>query len=121
MLIDYAVTKKFEQTLNIVDPGRTAIRCTSYETGLDYYIITKTVDGKISLMTFGPVFSDMPNVLDTFFNLNYSKFDFKDEKIKKSISTFVNDPKKQISDLEEITEYEALKLAPNLEMVYNNL
>lgn len=121
MLIDYAVTKKFEQTLNIVDPGRTAIRCSSDLTGLDYYIITKTVDGKISIITFGPVFSDMPNVLDIFFNLNYSKFDFSDKKIEKSISTFVNDPKKQITNLEEITEYEALKLAPNLEMVYNSL
>lgn len=121
MLIDYAVTKKFNETLTIDNPGQTAIRCESMETGFEYYIITKTVDGKVSLMTFGPVFADLPNVLDTFFNLNYWKFDYKDEKIAKTISSFVNDPKKQITGLYEITEYEAFKVVPNLEVVYNNL
>lgn len=126
MLIDYSVTKTFEQTLDIVDPGRTAIRAVAQDGATEYYVVTKTVDGVVTMIRFGPIFPDMPNTImsgsaENNFELYFDQFYYDESAIKKAISKYVNAPMREISLLEEIDDYDALSKIPNMLDTYNNL
>lgn len=118
MLIDYSVTRTFNETIDVVDIGNTCLRCTSDE-GDEYYIITRTLAGKFHMISFGPVID--ADILCNSFNFNYTKIDYKEKKIFKAISNFINDPYKSISNVEEITEYEGLQQLPNIQEAFGNL
>lgn len=119
MLIDYHGVRTFEDTFDIVDPGNTCIRCTSYE-GAEYYIVIRTVAGQINFLSFGPVLPDVTEILVPDFNLSYTKFKWNERKLEKAISSFVNDPKKKISELEEVAEYEGFSTLPQIEQGFMN-
>lgn len=128
MLIDYSVTKTFEQTFDIVDPGRTAIRAVAQDGAAEYYIVTKTVDGIVTMIQFGPIYPDMPNVLvsgggnpENSFTLSFEQFYYSDLVIKKAISKYVNNPNRAIELLEETDDYAALSKIPDMLSMYNSL
>lgn len=57
------------------------------------------------MITFGPIVPDLPTFLKNF-SVNYQKFDYKENIINKNVKSFLNDPKKSITNVEEVTEYE---------------
>lgn len=119
MIIDYSAQKTFAMSLDVVDAGNCCIKCTNID-GCEYYVITKTVYGKVSLITFGPVLPDFPALLEDF-SVSYKKFDYKEQTIQKEISKYMNDPKKKIADAENWTEYEAWQCFPNVEESFNEV
>jgi len=120
MLLDYSVQKTFEQTVDIVDAGNTALRCENNE-GDEFYIITKTVRGKTSILFFGPVTPDMNCSFNPGFDMNFMQLNYDEKKIEKSFSSYVNDPRKKIINIEECTEYEALQEVPDVAAALNNI
>ena len=119
MIIEFSVQKTFNESIDIVDAGNTALRCTSQ--ALDtYYIIIKTIFGKTSIIKFGPIFPDL-EVLANDFNVSYKKIDYKESAIFKEIDKFINDFKKEISTVEEVTEYEAWQDFPPIQKYFENL
>lgn len=104
MIIDYSVQKTFNQSVDIVDPGNTAIMCTN-EKGAEYYMILKTVMGQTSVIAIGPVCSDIPMLLPGF-NIFYNKFEYKEKTIATTLNKFINDGRKEISDVKEVLESE---------------
>lgn len=111
MQINYQVVKEFTQTLDVQDLGETAIRGAN-SAGESYFILTRTSLGKFMMLTFGPTIEDMPEELLPGFSLSYSAMDYSEKKILKLVSAYVNDPMKEISQLEEVSREECVLAAP---------
>jgi hypothetical protein len=119
MIFEYSVQRTFNETIDVVDIGNTALRC--YGKKLDiYYIILKTVMGKTFILKFGPVIPDT-EVLFNDFSVSYKKIDYKENLIEKEVDKFINDYKKEITLVEEITEYEAWQDFPDIHNQFDNV
>lgn len=118
MIFEFSVQKTFNQSIDIVDMGNTALRCTNHLLN-NYYIIIKTIFGKTHILKFGPVCPDIDVLLDGF-STDYKKIDYKEGAIHKEIDKFINDYKKDISTVEEITEYEAWQDFPQIQQLFEN-
>jgi hypothetical protein len=118
MIFEYSVQKTFNESIDVVDIGNTALRC--HGSKLDfYYIILKTILGKVHIMKFGPVMPDI-DVLFSDFSVSYKKIDYKESLIEKEVDKFINDYKKEITLVEEISEYEAWQDFPNIQSQFEN-
>ncbi len=118
MIFEYSVQKTFNESIDVVDIGNTALRC--HGSKLDfYYIILKTIMGKTSILKFGPVMPDI-DVLFNDFTVSYKKIDYKENLIEKEVDKFINDYKKEITLVEEITEYEAWQDFPDIHNQFDN-
>ena len=76
--------------------------------------------GKTSILKFGPVMPDI-DVLFNDFTVSYKKIDYKENLIEKEVDKFINDYKKEITLVEEITEYEAWQDFPDIQNQFNNV
>jgi hypothetical protein len=119
MIFEFAVKKTFNQSIDVVDMGNTALRCTSI-TMLDYYLITRTVLGKTSILKFGPICPDLDMLINDF-TVSYKKLDYKENVVFREIDKFINDFKKEIDSVEEITEYEAWQSFPKIQENFENI
>ena len=119
MIFEFSVQKTFNESIDIVDMGNTALRCTNSQHD-DYYIIIKTIMGKTSILKFGPICPDLEVLLNDF-SVSYKKIDYKENIIYREIDKFINDFKKEISTIEEITEYEAWKDFPAIQQWFENI
>ena len=119
MIFEFSVQKTFNQSIDIVDFGNTALRCKSRNMDY-YYIIIKTVFGKTHFMKFGPVCPDLDSLCDDF-SVSYKKIDYKELAICKEIDKFINDFKKEIEEVEEITEFEAWQDFPGIQQAFDNV
>ena len=119
MIFEYSVQRTFNEAIDVVDIGNTALRCTSSKLD-NYYIILKTIMGKTSILKFGPICPDVEVLLNDF-TVSYKKIDYKEAAIGKEIDKFINDFKKEINTVEEITEYEAWKDFPEIQQWFENV
>jgi hypothetical protein len=119
MIFEFSVQKTFNQSIDVVDMGNTVLRCTSAHM-LDFYIITKTVLGKTHILKFGPVCPDL-EMLVADFAVNYKKIDYKESQLYKEIDKFINDFKKGIESVEEVTDYEAWQDFPQIQQWFDNI
>lgn len=118
MIFEFSVKKTFNESIDVVDAGNTALKCTNQLMD-SYYIITKTVMGKTYILKFGPVCPDIDELLDDF-SVSYKKIDYKESAIYREIEKYINDFKKEISTVEEITEHEAWKDFPLIQQWFEN-
>ena len=119
MVFDFSIQKTFEQSIDIVDMGNTALRCVNNKMD-NYYLIVKTIMGKTYFIKFGPVCPDIDLLLDDF-AVSYKKIDYKESSVYKEIDKFINDFKKEITSIEEITEYEAWEDFPDIHSCFENV
>ena len=119
MIFEFSVQKTFNQSIDIVDAGNTALVCTNNKLE-NYYLITKTVLGKTSILKFGPIWPDL-DVLVNDFSVQYKKIDYKESLIHKEIDKFINDFKKDINSIEEATEYEVWEDFPDIKQYFENV
>ena len=119
MIFEYSATRTFNEMIDIVDIGNTALRCIGSK-GEEYYIILKTVMGKVYIIKFGPVCPDI-DLLIPDFAVSYKKIDYKESLLEKEIDKFINDGKKGINLIEEITEYEAWQAFPDIHQCFENV
>lgn len=118
MIFEYSVQKVCNESIDVVDIGNTALRCTNSRLD-NYYIILKTTMGKTSILKFGPVCPDVEVLLNDF-TASYKKIDYKETSICKEIDKFINDFRKEINNIEEITEYEAWQDFPPVQQYFEN-
>ena len=119
MIFEYSVQKTFKESIDVVDIGNTALRCVGNKLDF-YYIVLKTVMGKTHIIKFGPVMPDI-DVLFNDFSVSYKKIDYKENAIEKEVDKFINDYKKEITHVEEITEYEAWLDFPAIQQQFENV
>lgn len=118
MIFDYYIKQVSTKSIDIVDIGNMAISCTNYE-GISWYLITKTIMGKTSILTFGPIMVDLPMLLHGF-KAEYEKIDYKESKICSKVDKFINDGKKEVETVEELSEIELFELFPNIIDLYKD-
>ena len=119
MIFEYSVQKTFNETIDVVDIGNTALRCQGSKLDF-YYIILKTIMGKTHIIKFGPIMPDI-DLLFNDFTVSYKKIDYKENLIEKEVDKFINDYKKEITLVEEITEYEAWQDFPDIHNQFDNV
>lgn len=119
MIFEFSVQKTFSQSIDVVDMGNTALRCTNSNMD-NFYIIVKTIMGKTHIIKFGPICPDIEVLLNDF-AVTYKKIDYKENLIYKEINKFINDFKKEIDSIEEITEYEAWSDFPAIQQYFENV
>lgn len=119
MVFEFSVQRTFNESIDVVDMGNTALRCTNRLLN-DFYMITKTIMGKTHIIKFGPICSEI-DALITDFSVSYKKVDYKESVIYKEIDKFINDFKKDIVAIEEITEYEAWEDFPAIKQLFDNV
>ena len=118
MVFEYSVQRTFNEAIDVVDIGNTALKCVGSKLD-EYYIILKTIMGKVSILKFGPVCPDI-DVLINDFSVSYKKIDYKEMAIFKEIDKFINDFRKEITSVEEVTEYEAWQAFPTIQQQFEN-
>lgn len=118
MIFEFSVQKTFNESIDIVDMGNTALRCINKKLE-NYYLITKTIMGKTNIIKFGPVCPDVEMLLNDF-SVSYKKIDYKENVLFKEIDKFINDYKKEVDTIEEITEYEAWEDFPIIKQLFEN-
>jgi hypothetical protein len=118
VVFEFSVQKTFNESIDIVDVGNTALRCVNKQMD-NYYVITRTVFGKTSILKFGPVCPDI-DVLINDFSVSYKKIDYKESALFKEIDKFLNDFKKEIDTVEEVTEFEAWEDFPVIKQYFEN-
>ena len=105
MIFEYDEQPTFTQSIDVVDIGNMCLKC-SAALGSVYYLRTKTVMGKTSMVMFGPVVDgaepDAP-LFNGFF-VNYKRFDYKESQIIKDTKSFINEPRRGIILVEEVLE-----------------
>lgn len=119
MIFEYSIKKTFNESIDVVDIGNTALKCVGSQYD-EYYIILKTVMGKVSIIKFGPVTPDI-DILVNDFTVSYKKIDYKEMAIHKEVDKFINDFRKEITAVEEITEYEAWQAFPAVQQCFENV
>lgn len=105
MIFEYDEQLMFTQSIEVTDIGNMCLRCQKAAMShlVYYYLQTKTVMGKTSLITYGPIVEGS-DLLINGFNVNYKRFDYKESQIVKDTNSFIHDPKKEIVLVEEILE-----------------
>ena len=119
MIIDFEVKQTFNQQVDIVDPGNCCIKC-SNESWVSYYLIIKTIRGISHIVEFGPIAPDIVELIPDFY-VKYSQIKFNEKKIFGKLSGFLNDPKKEISSVEEDFVEDALDEIPEIAELFLNL
>ena len=119
MIFEFSIQKTFNQSIDVVDVGNTALRCVNKQMD-NYYLITKTVYGKTSILNFGPVCPDIDTLLNDF-SVSYKKVDYKENTLFKEINKFLNDFKKEIDTVEEVTEFEVWEDFPAVRQCFENV
>lgn len=112
MKFDYDIEKIAIKELEVEDIGNVSLRCTN---DLDecYVLVIKTSLGISFVMQYGPYVPDL-NTLPKNVDCNFSRFDFNEVRIKKTISQFINNPKSKIKDIEIVDSEEILDECVNI-------
>lgn len=101
----------FTKAITVEDLGNVCLCCRTENEVAEYYITAQTSLGKTLIVKFGPLSSDLGMIFDSF-SLERKKIDYKEPKISSEFEKFINDPKKGIAKIEEITLEEALQQIP---------
>ena len=118
MIFNYDPQMMFTQSIDVVDIGNMTLRC-SNASGVEFYLITTTLLGKTSILKIGPIMPDLPMLLKDF-TVSYKKVDYKEATICKEVSRYIQDTKKEITNVEEIVEEELWEIFPDIITLFKN-
>lgn len=100
MIFDYLRTTTALDTIDIIDIGNCSISAIN-DDAEEWFIIIDTNEGWTKIREFGPILSD-DNKIKTFFNYDCSATDFSEKKIKIRIDKFLNNPRRMITQVNEV-------------------
>lgn len=104
--LEYDQELQFMNGIDIADIGKFAIEANNDE-GFFWYLIVRTSLGTTSIAECGPVIPDV-ELLPNNFKQSLIKMPFKEDKLIKAISFFLNDKSKKITKAVEISIEDAL-------------
>lgn len=121
MIFEYDEQLVFTQSIDVVDIGNMCLRCQKAAMShlVYYYLRTKTVMGKTSLITYGPIVEGADGMISDF-NVTYKRYDYKERQIAKDTNSFIHDPKKEIVLVEEVLEEAFWKDFPDIQDAFEN-
>ena len=97
---EYLYTIRAEDTIEIEDIGQCCIQAFN-DLGYYWYLIIETELGRSTVKYMGPFHADddLMNNFNKGFRFDYSITDYKESRLSNVIDTFINDPKKNISQV----------------------
>lgn len=101
MTFEYLQRVVVDAELNVDDIGQCVILGRN-DIGEESYLIIRTEMGWTEQISIGPVCPDI-EILPFNVAILYSRFEYNQGKIERSIDKFLNDPKKMISQAEVVT------------------
>ena len=102
MTFNYLRTETYMDSIDIDDIGNCIIQVFNDE-GREWLMSINTKLGWTKIKTFGPFILDS-NQMDINFYYSTNEFEYKEKKIYKVIDDFINNPKKQITQIFIIDE-----------------
>ena len=102
MLFKYLKTEAYMDSIDIDDIGNCFLQIYN-DDGREWLMSVKTKLGWTNVKTFGPFILDS-NTMDINFYYSKNELEFKEKKIYHIIDDFINNPKKQITQIFIIDE-----------------
>ena len=108
MTFDYLQRVIVDGQLDVENIGDCIIQANN-DFGEEFYLIIKTVLGWTEILEYGPCVPDLPE-LSYNYTVRYSKFEYNQSKIERTIDKFLNDAKRgitqaKLAELEEIRDF----------------
>lgn len=113
MQFEFDQELKAQNNIEIDDIGFFGLEASNSE-GYYYYLVIRSIMGTSIIATCGPVIPDL-DALPSGFKMTLDKMPYKEDKLIKTISYFLNDKSKKITDAkvmevnEAINEFRELK------------
>lgn len=105
MTFDYLRTVTSLDYIEIPDIGNVCL-CAYNDDGQEWYILISTKEGWTEIKEFGPLFN---NHTVTYFNYNKFAREYSDKKNSKVINDFINNTRREITQVLEIEEDEFIE------------
>ena len=102
MLFNYLKTETYMDSIDIDDTGNCILQVFN-DDGREWILSIETKLGWSKIKTFGPFTIDS-NQMDNNFYYSVNEFEYKEKKIYHIIDEFINNPKKQITQIFIIDE-----------------
>ena len=97
MTFEYMATQTYLDSIDIDDLGNVCLNALN-DNGDEYYLIVTTNLGWVEVIEYGPCTVDF-NTISSYFNFNFTKFEYSDSKISKIIEKFINNDKRNITQV----------------------
>lgn len=97
MTFNYMATKTYLDSIDIEDIGNVCLNAFN-DRGEEYYLVISTKLGWTEIKEFGPCIVDF-NKTENYFSLLYNKLEYNDSKIAKIIEKFINNEKREITQI----------------------
>lgn len=107
MNFEYMYVAEALDSINIEDIGQCAL-CATNDTGKEYYLVIKSLFGWVRIVEFGPFFVGVDQLLGEF-SFTQTEIEYSMRKVANRIEKFLQNPKRQITQVREITREEALE------------
>ena len=105
--IEYLKEVSYMDAVEIDDIGNIALVLYN-DAGQEWYLLTTTSLGWTKLYMFGPLLPGVDSLVLKSFSFTYSEIEYREYKIISMLEKFIQDPKKEISQVIEITKEEVL-------------
>ena len=109
---EYLKVQTAMDSVTVEDTGNVVLHATN-DFDLNWYLSINTDIGQTVIKEFGPIHHSL-EVTKYGFNYNLERKEYNEKYIGKRINSFLNDPKREITQVEIIDQYE---LEENLEKV----
>lgn len=96
-----------QNVINVEELGQFAIEAWNDE-GYYYYLIIRTLLGTTSIASCGPVIPDV-EMLPSGFTMNLDKVPYKEDKLTRTVTMWLNDRSKKITNAKTIEIPEAIE------------
>ena len=97
MRFEYLATKQYLDAIDIEDIGNVCLNALN-DFGDEYFLSIQTRLGWTEVKEFGPCTVDS-NISSNYFNLLYIKYEYNENKIIKTIEKFINNDKRNITQI----------------------
>ena len=102
MTFEYLKVEEYKDSIDIEDIGNCTINIIN-DDGKEWYLSISTELGWSEIKTFGPLTVDI-NTLGYSFAYTYNKIEYDSKKLFKIIDKFINDDKKVITEVIELSK-----------------
>ena len=111
--IEYLPQESFLASVEIEDIGNVSLVLYN-DTGFEWYLVTTTSLGWTKVYMFGPLLPDVNILAIKSFNFSYCEIEYRESKLINMIEKFIQDPRKNITQVFEIEKRNVFERYRNL-------